>query len=109
MFGKKQKQPYLSLPLGYTKENKVFSLTDTDAEKHIWCQGTSGSGKSWAVCWIILTLLRNKRNFIAIDPHGDLVSDLLSFIPEQRSQEVIYVNPADQDFSIGFNILGFRR
>src|SRR5438874_13724924 len=81
LFGrKKQKQPYLSLPLGYTKEGAVFALTDTDAEKHIWLQGVSGAGKSWALCWIILTLLRNNRNVFVIDPHGDLAELVMKFL-----------------------------
>src|SRR6266699_752452 len=114
MFGKKQKQPYLSLPLAYTKENKVFSLTDTEAEKHIWCQGTSGSGKSWAVCWIILTLLRNKRNFIAIDPHGDLAELVLKYLiasgfykSEKAFEKLWYIEcrKAKTEAAIAYNIL----
>ena len=43
---KEQKQPRFTLPLGYTRDGKLFCLTDTDAEKHIWLQGVSGSDQS---------------------------------------------------------------
>lgn len=73
-----RKQPQLTLPLGYTRDGKPFVLTD-EYLKHIWLQGTSGSGKSWAVCWIILCLLK-QVNCIVLDPHGDLCENLLRYL-----------------------------
>src|SRR5258708_21346048 len=73
-----QPQPQLTLPLGYTRDGKPFVLTD-EYLKHIWLQGTSGSGKSWAACWIILCLLR-QVNCIVLDPHGDLCENLLKYL-----------------------------
>ncbi len=78
MFPQNHKQPQLILPLGYTRDGKPFILTD-EYLKHIWLQGTSGSGKSWAVCWIILCLLR-QVNCIVLDPHGDLCENLLRYL-----------------------------
>src|SRR6266496_954424 len=75
---KNRKQPQLVLPLGYTRDNKPFVLTEEHL-KHVWLQGTSGSGKSWAVCWMILCLLR-QVNCIVLDPHGDLCENLLTYL-----------------------------
>lgn len=41
-----------------------------------------------------------------IDPHGDLAVDLLDHIPPGRTDDVVYFNPADQDYPIGLNLLG---
>jgi len=102
------------LPLGYTKDGKLFCLTGTDAEKHIWLQGVSGSGKSWALCWIILALLRNNRSCIVIDPHGDLAELLLRYLArsgffksEKAYEKLWYIEcrKAKTEAAIAYNIL----
>ena len=40
-----------------------------------------------------------------VDPHGELVEELLSKIPKERKDDVIYFNPADDEYHVGFNIL----
>ncbi len=40
-----------------------------------------------------------------IDPHGEFVDELLETIPDNRKDDVIYFNPADTDYPMGFNIL----
>jgi hypothetical protein len=40
-----------------------------------------------------------------VDPHGELVETILSSIPPERIKDVVYFNPADTDFHIGFNVL----
>jgi len=82
-FGRKEqkpKQPQLSVPLGYTRDGKPFVLTENDL-KHVWLQGTSGAGKSWAAIWIVLCLLR-QVNCIILDPHGDYCEDLLRYLAD---------------------------
>jgi len=115
LFGRKdQNQPKLTIPLGYTNDGKLFAFTGTDAEKHVWLQGVSGSGKSWALCWIILTLLRNNRNCIVIDPHGDLAELLLKYLAysgfydnEKAYEKLWYIEcrKAKTEAAIAYNIL----
>ena len=61
----------------------------------------TGSGKS--------TLLKNLVDFskgtCIIDFHGDLVEELLDFVPPERINDTIYFNPADTEFPLGFNPL----
>ena len=40
-----------------------------------------------------------------IDPHGDLIDQVLARVPESRVTDVILVDPADTEFPVGFNIL----
>ncbi len=40
-----------------------------------------------------------------IDPHGDAAEDLLSLIPPERAEDVIYFNPADTERPLGMNML----
>lgn len=47
------------------------------------------------------------RGFCFIDPHGDVTEELLSMVPENRIDDVIYFDPSDTDFPIGMNMLEF--
>jgi hypothetical protein len=40
-----------------------------------------------------------------VDPHGDLVRDLLPFIPRERADDIIYFDPSDVDRPMGLNLL----
>jgi hypothetical protein len=40
-----------------------------------------------------------------IDPHGDLIDQILGHVPEKRFDDVVLFDPADTDYPIGFNIL----
>jgi hypothetical protein len=40
-----------------------------------------------------------------VDPHGDSVEKILNYIPSNRVNDVVYLNPADSDFPIAFNPL----
>ena len=49
--------------------------------------------------------IRQGRGVAVLDPHGDLVEDLLRFIPKKRTNDVIYFNPADLEHPVGLNVL----
>jgi hypothetical protein len=40
-----------------------------------------------------------------LDPHGDLIDDIVIRIPEHRTSDVILLDPADEEFPVGFNVL----
>lgn len=44
-----------------------------------------------------------------IDPHGDLISELMSHIPEHRMQDVIIFDPTDEQFPFCLNPLDVKK
>jgi type IV secretory pathway TraG/TraD family ATPase VirD4 len=40
-----------------------------------------------------------------MDPHGDLIQDILQYIPPEKKQDVIYFNVSDMEWPIAFNPL----
>ena len=40
-----------------------------------------------------------------IDPHGDLIEELVTFVPKERAKDCVVFNPADTDRPMGLNIL----
>jgi type IV secretory pathway TraG/TraD family ATPase VirD4 len=43
-----------------------------------------------------------------IDPHGDLIEEIISHIPESRKKDVIIFDPTDEAFPFCFNPLDVK-
>jgi len=89
----------------FRREDKTFGIKLPDRRQHVYIIGKSGTGKSTLIKNLIIQDIRSGRGVGLLDPHGDLVEDILNYIPSSRTGEVVYFNPADQEFPIGFNIL----
>lgn len=70
--------------------------------------GQTGTGKSTLLKNMAIQDLREGRGVAVIDPHGELVEDILESVPRYRTNEVVYFNPADIENPIGLNILEAR-
>ncbi len=86
-------------------DNTVFGINRSDRSRHIYILGQTGTGKSGALELLTLSDIYYDQGFAVIDPHGDYAQHVLSFIPERRIDDVIYFNPADTGYPIGFNPL----
>lgn len=73
--------------------------------KHTYVIGASGTGKSTLLLQMALQDLRMGHGFAVLDPHGDLVDEILKRVPEERMADVIIVDPSDEEYPVGFNIL----
>ena len=85
-----------SIPVRLTPEQRVY---------HTHIIGATGTGKSTLLFNLIRQDIENNQGVAVLDPHGDLVERILGIIPPERIKDVILVDPADEEFSIGFNIL----
>lgn len=86
-------------------DNSVFGMLRRDRGRHIYILGQTGTGKSGALELLTLSDIFYDEGFAVVDPHGDYAQHILSFIPERRVEDVVYFNPADTDYPIGFNPL----
>lgn len=80
-------------------------LTPDQRVRHTHIIGVSGSGKSSLLLNLILQDIENGDGVAVLDPHGDLIDQILGMIPADRIDDVVLVDPSDVDFPIGFNIL----
>ena len=83
-----------------------FVLSPSDRRHHLYTIGKSGTGKTTFLHNLIMQDICAGHGVGVIDPHGDLVTDLLHYIPRHRIEDVVYFNPADMEYPIGFNLLG---
>ena len=81
------------------------SLSNEQRTKHIHLIGASGSGKSTLMLNLIKQDLESNQGLCVIDPHGDLIDEVIANIPESRIKDVILFDASDSEFPIGFNIL----
>ena len=89
----------------FRNSSRLFGIKRSDRRQHTYVVGKTGTGKSSLLKNMIVQDIANGEGVCVVDPHGELVEGLLDKIPEERMKDVIYFNPADADFHIGFNIL----
>lgn len=86
-------------------QSRIFGIKRRDRRQHLYAIGKTGTGKSALLHNMIIQDIANGEGLCVVDPHGELIKGVLDKIPEERIKDVIYFNPADSDFHIGFNIL----
>ena len=86
-------------------QHQTFGIKRRDRRQHMYVLGKSGTGKSALLANMIVQNIWNGEGVAVVDPHGELVESILATIPPHRVKDVIYFNPADHDFHIGFNVL----
>lgn len=89
----------------YRDKDVLFGIKRRDRRQHIYVLGKSGTGKSVLLSNMIVQNIRNGDGVAVVDPHGELVEGILQSIPPERLKDVVYFNPADVDYHIGFNVL----
>jgi type IV secretory pathway TraG/TraD family ATPase VirD4 len=95
-------------PIGQTNwrnENRTFYIKDIDRLGHMYVIGKTGVGKSTLLLNMAISDIQKGKGLCVIDPHGDIAESLLNHIPKDRINDVIYFNPKDREFPIGFNPL----
>lgn len=98
------------LLLGYNLfrgSKKAIRLSLNDRQRHMYVVGQTGTGKSTFLENLALQDMLNGEGFAFIDPHGDTAEKLLSMVPKERTEDVIYFCPADMDYPLGLNLFEF--
>ncbi len=83
---------------------KEIRLSENDRRRHTYIIGATGMGKSVLLSNIACQDMMAGRGFAFIDPHGDVVEDILSKVPEDRIDDVIYFDPGDIEHPMGMNM-----
>jgi len=89
----------------FRSAKRLFGIKRTDRRQHMYVVGKTGTGKTTLLHNMMVQDIMNGEGVCVIDPHGEFVETLLRKIPKEREDDVIYFNPADTDFHVGFNVL----
>lgn len=97
-----------NLRLGHTvKKGTPVELTLDERRQGTYIIGTTGTGKSTLIKNIIYQDLRNDQDhgLCVLDPHGDLIDEMLELVPTERRDDVILFDPMDMERPFGLNLL----
>lgn len=89
----------------FRNQMRRFGIKTDDRRRHMYIIGKTGMGKTTLIENMVLSDILAGHGVCYIDPHGDTAEKLLDFIPPHRINDVVYFNPADFSFPVGFNIL----
>lgn len=102
--------PEEGLLLGYNVfrgSKKPIRLAKGDRQRHVYAVGQTGTGKTTFMKSLALQDMLNGDGFAFVDPHGDVAEELISMVPKERTEDVIYFCPADMDYPLGLNMFEF--
>jgi hypothetical protein len=102
--------PEDGLLLGYNVfrgVKKPIRLSLEDRRRHMYVVGQTGVGKSIFLENLALQDMLAGRGFAFVDPHGETVDRLISMVPRERTEDVIYFSPADMDYPMGLNLFEY--
>lgn len=83
----------------------VFGIKRKDRRRHIYMVGKSGVGKSKLLELLVRQDIAYGQGLCFIDPHGDVIDAILDFIPEERIDDVVLIDPSQSDWPVSFNPL----
>ncbi len=89
----------------YHNTFQPFGIKREDRRRHLYVVGKSGVGKSKMLELLISSDIKSGKGLCVLDPHGDLVDNVLRMVPPERLNDIVYFDPADTEFPIAFNPL----
>jgi len=92
----------------YRNHHQQFGLKEMDRRRHMYVLGKTGTGKSTLLKNLIMGDIYDGKGIGVIDPHGDLIEEILGLIPDYRMNDVVILDPSDTAFPIGLNILKIK-
>jgi len=102
--------PLEGLVLGknfYRDTEKIIKIKPIDRNRHMYIIGKSGTGKSYFQVNMAVQDIKNGEGVCVLDPHGDLIEDILEYVPKERIEDVILFDPSDVERPLGINMLEF--
>ncbi|MEK7644614.1 MAG: type IV secretion system DNA-binding domain-containing protein [Patescibacteria group bacterium] len=89
----------------FRNQPRRFGIKLDDRRRHMYVIGKTGMGKTTMLENMVLGDIYKGHGVGIVDPHGDFAEKIIDFIPPSRINDVVYFNPGDMDYPIGFNVL----
>lgn len=89
----------------YRWVKKEIRIKTEDRFRHFYVIWQTGTGKSSTFQVMARQDFLNWEWVCIIDPHGDLIRDVMPFIPRERADDVIIFDPSDLDRPLWLNLL----
>jgi hypothetical protein len=100
-------QPQSGIVIGANVE-RPLAVPLATLDRHLAVVGSTGSGKSTFLLQLVTGLMDTTWGATVIDPHGDLVNDILARVPPRHAERVHVLRLADRLHPRGFNFFERR-
>lgn len=91
----------------YRGKETMIHMTREDRMRHMYVIGQTGTGKTNILLNMVTQDIKNGDGVCYIDPHGTDIQTILSRIPKERIDDVIYFDPAYTARPMGLNMLEY--
>ena len=91
----------------YRGKDTEIHMNREDRMRHFYVIGQTGTGKTNILLNMITQDIKNGDGCCYIDPHGTDIQTILSRIPKERIDDVIYFDPAYTARPMGLNMLEY--
>lgn len=82
---------------------RPVAISPAASTRGLYVLGPTGTGKTSLLKSLIRDDLAQGRGLVVVETNGDLVSDLLDMVPQERIADVVLLDPTDGDYAVGFN------
>ncbi len=89
----------------FRNKRQKFGIKRGDRSKHTYIIGKSGMGKTTLLENMTIQDIQSGEGVGIMDPHGEYAEKMLDFVPPSRVNDIVYFNPSDLNFPVGFNPL----
>lgn len=92
----------------YKGDSVGFGIKAEDKFRHVYIVGKTGMGKSTLISNMVRSDMQAGSGIAILDPHGDLIDDVMAHIPSRRTNDVVVFDVSDTQFPVGFNVLEYE-
>jgi len=89
----------------FRNTNDLFGIYQADRLFGMYLLGKTGSGKTNLLKTLLYQDVYKNRGCCLFDINGDLLKEVLSFIPEECKKDVVYLDATNYDLTLGYNPL----
>lgn len=89
----------------FRNKRTPFGIKIDDLRRHLYVVGSTGVGKTTFLATMAIYLIRHNLGVGVIDPHGEFSDRLIDYVPRERIDDVVYINPLDTHYPLAFNVM----
>ncbi len=93
----------------YKGKPQKFGIRKEDKFRHIYIVGKTGTGKSTFMSNMVRSDMLTNQGLAVVDPHGDLIEEVMAHIPSRRTNDVVIFDVSDTAYPVGFNVLEYEK
>jgi hypothetical protein len=82
---------------------RPVAITPTASTRGLYILGPIGTGKTSLIKNLVRDDFIAGRGLAVVETNGDLIQDLLDIIPPERTKDVVFIDPTDPEYAVGFN------